>query len=117
MVDMVTFDTDAAAVAGRGAETLSLETFFISPGMAILDLFQTPGAVLANDADWQMYIDGLPTRYQWTAEELDPVAMAGGRGRLPSSINISPGRLVQFRWAGQAAAQANRLKVLYERVR
>lgn len=117
MVEMVTFDTDAAAAEGRGQETLSEETFFLSPGMAVMDIFQTPGAVLNNDADWQLYIDGLPTRFQWTAEELDPVAMAGGKGRLPTTINISPGRLVQFRWSGQAAAQANRLKVLYERVR
>jgi len=117
MVKMVTFDTDAAAVAGRGAESLSLETFFISPGMAITDIFQTPGAVLANDADWQLYIDGLPTRYQWTAEELDPVAMAGGKGRLSTPIMISPGRLVQMVWSGQGAAQANRVKLNYELAR
>jgi len=117
MVEMVTFDTDAAAVDGVGIETLSEETFFISPGMAIVDLFQTPGAVLANDADWQLFIDGIGTRYTWTAEELDPVAMASSKGRLPTSINISPGRLVQLRWMDQGAAQANRLKVMYERVR
>lgn len=117
MVEMVTFDTDAAAVTGRGIETLSTETFFLSPGMAIVDLFQTPGAVLANDADWQLFIDGIATRYQWTAEELDPAAMAAAKGRLPSSVNISPGRLVQFVWSGQGAAQANRLKIMYERVR
>lgn len=117
MVEMLTFDTDAAATAGTGVETLSEETFFLSPGMAIVDLFQTPGAVLANDADWQLFIDGIGTRYTWTAEELDPVAMASAKGRLPSSINISPGRMVQFRWTGQGAAQANRLKLMYERVR
>lgn len=114
MVKMVTFDTDAAATTGRGIETLSTETFFISPGMHIVDIFQTPGAVLANDADWQLYIDGLPTRYVWTAEELDPVAMASAKGRLPTPISISPGRLVQMVWLGQVAAQANRVKLLYE---
>lgn len=117
MVKMVTFDTDAAAVAGVGIETLSTETFFISPGMAIVDIFQTPGAALANDADWQLYVDGLPTRYTWTAEELDPVAMASSKGRLPSPIRISPGRLVQMRWAAQGAAQANRVKLMYELAR
>jgi len=114
MVKMVTFDTDAVAVTGRGIETLSLETFFISKGMAIVDIFQTPGALLANDADWQLYIDGLPTRLQWTAEELDPTAMASAKGRLPTPITIAPGRLVQMVWSGQGAAQANRVKVLYE---
>jgi len=95
---------------------LSTETFFVSPGMSLVDIFQTPGAVLANDADWQLYIDGLPTRYLWTAEELDPTAFASAKGRLPTPINISPGRLVQMLWAGQVAAQANRVKLLYEQV-
>jgi len=116
MVKMVSFDTDAAAVAGVGIETLSGETFFISPGMAIVDIFQTPGAVLANDGDWQLFVDGIGTRYLWTAEELDPVAFASAKGRLPTPITIRPGRLVQFQWAGQGAAQANRLKILYEQM-
>jgi len=115
VIGMVSFDTVVAVgVAGAGVETLSGQTFFISPGMAITDIFQTPGAVLANDADWTLYIDGLPTRFNWTAEELDPVAFAASGGRLPTSINIRPGALVQLMWAGQVAAQINRVKILYQ---
>lgn len=120
MVKMVTFDTDAAATSGTGTETLSGETFFIVPGpkgIAVIDVFQTPGAVLANDADWQLYIDGLPTRYQWTAEELDPTAFGSAKGRLPSPIMVTPSRMLQMRWSGQGAAQANRVKILYEQLR
>jgi len=119
MVKMVTFDTDAAAAAGVGIETLSGETFMLVPGkgIGIVDVFQTPGAVLANDADWTLYIDGVATRYTWTAEELDPAAFAAAKGRLPSPIMVTPGRMLQMRWAGQAAAQANRVKVLFEQLR
>ena len=116
---MVTFDTDAVADAGTGIETLSGETFMLVPGngIGITDVFQTPGAVLNNDADWQLYIDGMPTRYLWTAEELDPVAFGSAKGRLPTPIMVTPGRMLQMRWSGQAAAQANRVKVLYEQLR
>jgi len=111
---MVSFDTDGAAVAGAGAEVLSGQTFFISPGMAITDIFQTPGAALANDADWTLYVDGLPTRFMWTAEELDPAAFAAAQGRLPTPITIRPGALVQLMWADQGAPQANRVKLVYQ---
>ena len=114
VIGMVAFNTDAAAVAGMGAEALSGETFFISPGMHITDIFQTPGAVLANDADWTLVIDGIATRFQWTAEELDPVAFAAAGGRLPTPISIRPGALVQLAWAGQGAAQVNQVKMLYQ---
>ncbi|GAI44129.1 unnamed protein product, partial [marine sediment metagenome] len=43
VIGMVSFQTDAAAAAGMGTELLSGQTFFISPGMAITDIFQTPG--------------------------------------------------------------------------
>jgi len=114
VIGMVSFETDAAAVAGMGAETLSGETFFISPGMHITDIFQTPGAAILNDADWTLYVDGLPTRFAWTAEELDPAAFAAAGGRLPSPISIRPGALVQLAWADQAVAQANIVKLLYQ---
>lgn len=114
VIGMVSFETDAAAVAGVGAETLSEQGFFISPGMAITDIFQTPGAVLANDADWTLWVDGIATRFNWTAEELDPAAFAAAGGRLPTPITIRPGALVQLMWAGQGAAQANVVKLLYQ---
>ena len=119
MTKMVTFDTDATATSGKGVETLSEETFMLiaGKGIGITDVFQTPGAALANDADWQLYIDGMPTRYLWTAEELDPTAFGSAKGRLPTPIMVTPGRMLQMRWSGQVAAQANRLKILYEQMR
>jgi len=114
VIGMVSFQTDAAAVAGMGAELLSGETFFISPGMHITDIFQTPGAAILNDADWTLTIDGIATRFAWTAEELDPVAFAAAGGRLPTPISVRPGALVQMAWANQAVAQANIVKLLYQ---
>jgi len=110
-MEQVVFETDGAATSGTGSEELSGETFFISPGMHITDLFQTSCGTLANDADWQLYIDGIATRWTWTAEELDPASV--GRPKLPKSIGISPGRLVQFKWSGQAVAASNKLKVQF----
>ena len=111
MVQQVNFRTDAAAVAGRGIETLSLLTFFTSPGMVIVDLFQTTGVAAANDADWTLYIDGIATSYTWSRVELNPANV--GRFQLKSGISIRPGAKVQFVWA-QVVAQANTLKCMYE---
>lgn len=111
MVQQVNFRTDAAATAGRGIETLSLLTFFTSPGMVITDIFQTTGVAVANDADWTLYVDGIATPYTWSHVELNPANV--GRFQLKTGIRIRPGAKVQFVWA-QVAAQANTLKVLYE---
>jgi len=83
--------------------------------MALMDVFQTSCGTAANDADWTLYIDGIQTPYAWTAEELNPASV--GRMKLPSPITISPGRKVQFKWAGQGTAAVNTLKILYELMR
>lgn len=116
MARIVAFQTDGAATAGFGQETVTLQTFFqeLTNGIAILDVTQVAGAVLANDADWQLYVDGQATRWTWRAEEIDPASV--GRNRLLTPIRIHRGALIQFRWSGQGAAQANTLTVQYERI-
>lgn len=113
MARMASFDTDAAATTGFGADSLSLLTFLQEErGVAITDITQVAGAAINNDADWTIYVDGMATRYTWAAEELDPASV--GRNRLLSPIRIHPRARIQLYWHGQAAAQANRVKIQYE---
>jgi hypothetical protein len=117
MVNMLSVQTDAAATSGTGADLLSGLTFFkFGHGIMIVDIYQTAGAVLANDADWTLYVNGKQTDWSWTAEELDPAS--SGRPVLrdmpTKGISIAPGRTIQLLWSGQGAAQANILRVLYE---
>ncbi len=108
------FDTDAAAVAGAGIERLSAQTMLIfSHGIRILALKQPAGAVLANDADWNLWTDYRDSGFIWSAESLDPVN-DGGVKLGPSGITIKPNTPIQFLWQGQAAAQANYVEVYYE---
>lgn len=113
MAKMVTFQTDASATSGTGTEELTgLEFIQEERGVAITDITQVSCGTVANDADWQMYIDGMATRYKWSAEELDPTNV--GRNRLLSPIRIHPRAKIQFKWSGQAAAAANNLRIQYE---
>ena len=109
----ISFVTDAAAVAGTGAELNSgvLQVQF-PRGIRILALKQ-PLGVVANDADWTLWVDYASTGMTWEAETLDPIN-DGGVKLGPSGITIRPGAIVQFFWAGQAAARANTLTVYYE---
>jgi len=111
---VLTFVTDAAAVAGTGAELNSgvLQVQF-PRGIRILALKQAAGAVLANDADWTLWIDYASTGMTWVAEALDPVN-DGGVKLGPTGIRIRPGAIIQMFWAGQGAAQANAMTVYYE---
>jgi hypothetical protein len=113
MVNVKNFTTDAVAVAGVGADVLTALLFWRPlRDIIITDLIQAPGAVLANDADWQIFADGKATDYLFYAEELDP----GNVGRIklePDGIKVKAGTTLQFNWLGQGAAQANILKVLY----
>ena len=111
---VMTFITDAAAVAGTGAELNSgvLQVQF-PRGIRILALKQAAGVVLANDANWALWIDYAATGMIWVNEVLNPVN-DGGVKLGPSGITIRPGAIIQFFWAGQAAAQANALQVYYE---
>ena len=77
-IKVMSFQTDAAAVAGFGAELNSgvLQVQF-PRGIRILAIKQAAGAVLANDADWQLWVDYAASGMIWTAESLDPVDDGG----------------------------------------
>jgi hypothetical protein len=108
------FRTDAAAATGTGIEIKSLQTQVIfSHGIRILALKQPAGAVLANDADWQLWTDYKDSGYQWSNESLNPVN-DGGVKLGPTGITIKPNTPIMFNWLNQGAAQANTLEVYYE---
>lgn len=116
MAKFVTFQTDGSAKSGTGTEELTGLSFVQEEqGVAITDITQVSCGTVANDADWQLYIDGMATRYKFTAEELDPTKV--GRNRLLSPITIHPRAKIQFKWSGQAAAASNNLRIQYELVR
>lgn len=109
------FQTDAAAVAGMGADVNSALLFVSFPyRIRIIALKQPAGAVLANDADWGLWVDFKDTGFLWMAESLDPVN-DGGVKLGPSGITISANKVIQFPWQGQGAAQANIVEVYYEK--
>jgi len=111
---VISFITDGVAAAGFGAElnTGVLQVQF-PRGIRLVALKQAPGAVLANDADWTLWVDYASTGMQWVAEALDPAA-DGGVKLGPTGITIRPGAIIQMAWAGQVAAQANVITLYYE---
>jgi len=82
-------------------------------GIRILAIKQAPGAVLANDADWALWVNYAATGMLWVAEALDPAA-DGGVKLGPTGITIQPGAIIQMAWQGQGAAQANVVTLYYE---
>lgn len=110
------FLTDGAAKSGTGTEALT-ELAFVQflHGIAITDIFQTSSGTVANDADWDLYINGKQTEYSWTAEELDPASV--GRAKPSSPLTIAPMAKIQFKWSGQGAAAANTLKLYFEPIK
>ena len=110
----VSFVTDAAAAAGFGAELNSgvLQVQFPRP-IRILRISQPLGAVLANDADWQLWVDYSATGMIWQNELLDPIN-DGGVKLGPSGITIRAGGIIQMAWLNQGAAQANQVTLFYE---
>ena len=111
---VVSFTTDAAAVAGAGAELNSgvLQVQF-PRAIRILAIKQAAGAVLANDSDWQLWVDYAFTGQAWVAEALNPVN-DGGVKLGPTGISIRAGAVIQMFWLGQVAAQANVVTLYYE---
>lgn len=111
---VISFVTDAAAAAGFGAELNSgvLQVQF-PKGIRILAIKQAAGAVLANDADWQLWVDYAATGMIWNAESLDPIN-DGGVKLGPSGITVRPSAIIQMAWLGQGAAQANTVTLYYE---
>ena len=111
---VVSFVTDAALVAGFGAELNSgvLQVQFPRP-IRILAIKQPIGAVLANDADWQLWVDYAATGMIWNNESLDPIN-DGGVKLGPSGITIRAGAIIQMAWLNQGAAQLNQVTAYYE---
>jgi len=111
---VISFVSDGVAVAGFGAELNSgvLQVQF-PRGIRILALKQPLGALLANDADWQLWVDYAATGMIWNNESLDPVN-DGGAKLGPSGITVRPGGIIQMAWLNQAAAQVNQVTVYYE---
>lgn len=111
---VLSFTTDGAAVAGFGAElNTGVAQVRLPTGIKILAIKQAPGAVLANDADWQLWVDYAATGLIWVAEALDPAA-DGGVKLGPSGITIRPGAAIQMAWLNQGAAQVNVVTLYYE---
>lgn len=110
-LEQITFETDGANTEGFGAEELSEQGFFMAPtDIVVEDIFQTTGVAAANDAGWQLYVDGIATRYTFSAAELNPANV----GRPRWNIGIRKGRMIQMYW-DQAVAQDNAVKILYRR--
>ena len=103
-------------MAGVGAEVNSgaLQLYFPYP-IKILAIKQPAGAALANDANWNLWVNGADTGFIWLNESLDPVN-DGGVKLGPSGIKIGPNRAIQMNWLGQAVAQVNVVEVYYERM-
>ena len=110
----MTFLTDAAAVAGFGAELNSgvLQVQF-PRGIRILRVAQPAGAAILNDADWQLWVAYAATGMIWQNELLDPIN-DGGVKLGPTGITIQPSAIIQMAWLNQAAAQANQVTIFYE---
>ena len=110
----ITFITDAAAVAGFGAELNSGVLQVQLPwNIRILRVTQPAGVVLVNDADWTLWVNLASTGMTWPAELLDPVN-DGGVKLGPGGITVAAGHAIQMAWAAQAAAQANAVTIFYE---
>ena len=111
---VVSFVTDAAAVAGFGAELNSAVLQVQFPrAIRILALKQPIGAVLANDADWQLWVNYAATGQIWNNESLDPIN-DGGVKLGPDGITVGAGGIIQMAWLNQGAAQLNQVSVYYQ---
>ena len=114
---VLNFQTDAANTTGTGTEVLSgqgqiLVGSLCPRGIRIVQLKQPAGAVLANDADWNLWVNFRDTGMIYPAESLSPVNDGGVK--LGNGIKISPASTLMWLWQGQAAAQANILQMYYE---
>ena len=113
---IISFITDAAAVAGFGAELNSgvLQVSF-PHAIRILAIKQPAGAAIGNDADWQLWVNLAATGQIWNNEALDPVN-DGGVKLGPDGITVQPFAIIQMAWLNQAVAQANVVNVYYQRI-
>ena len=113
---VMTFITDAAAVAGFGAELNSgVQQVSFPHRIRILAVKQPAGVAILNDADWQLWVNYSATGQIWNNESLDPVN-DGGVKLGPSGITIEAFAVIQMAWLNQAVAQANAVSFYYERM-
>ena len=120
MAKIKTIISDGANTSGTGADNLTALTYIQFPhGVVIVDLVQASSGTAANDADWDLYVDGKVTDWSFRAEELNPASVE--RIKLMQypgqGIRIRPMAVIQFKWSGQAAAASNYLKMIYEVIR
>lgn len=110
---LLSFVTDAAAVAGMGAELASgVAQVQLPRAIRILAIKQPAGALLANDATWTLWVNYASTGQVFAPEALDPIN-DGGVKLGPTGITVAAGGVIMMAWA-QAAAQANTVTIYYE---
>jgi len=110
----LTFITDAAAVAGFGAELNSgVLSVQLPYNIRILRVAAPAGVAILNDADWALWVNLAATGMIWANELLDPVN-DGGVKLGPGGITIAAGHAIQMAWLNQAVAQANAVTLFYE---
>lgn len=113
MSKYISFQTDAAAVTGFGAEVTTGLTFFQSErGIALLDMKQATGVAAANDADWVIWANYKSTGIRVNHALTNPVN-TGAKRIFSTPLKIRPKAVIQFQWI-QAVAQANTVDVEYE---
>ena len=114
MTKIMQFVTDGTAVAGVATNPQTNLAFFQSPRrVAIVDLKQVTCGTVANDADWNLFVDYKDTGIVTIAELINP-ATTGMKRVFTTPITIHAGAIIQFHWQGQGAAATNVLNVEYE---
>lgn len=113
---VMTFVTDGVLLAGFGAELNSgVQQVQFPYRIRIMALKQPIGALLANDADWQLWVGYAATGQIWNNESLNPIN-DGGVKLGPGGITVEKGSIIQMAWLNQAAGQVNQVTVYFERM-
>lgn len=114
-MEVLNFLTDGVAVAGVGVEQNSAQQIVRLPyAIRILKIVQ-PLVVVANDADWQLWVNYKYTGQFFPAEVCNPIN-DGGAKLGPKGITIQKMAAIQMNWLGQAVAQVNVCSVYYEKL-
>lgn len=114
-MEVLNFLTDGVAVVGVGVEQNSAQQIVRLPyPIRILKIVQ-PLVVVANDADWQLWVNYKYTGQFFPAEIINPIN-DGGAKLGPKGITIRPMAAIQMNWLGQAVAQVNVCSVYYEKI-
>lgn len=114
-MEVMNFVTDGVAVAGIAIEQNSGQAVVRFPfAIRILKIAQ-PLVVVANDADWQLWVNYKYTGQFFPAEIINPIN-DGGAKLGPKGITIQKMAAIQMNWLGQAVAQVNVVQVTYEKM-